>query len=157
MIDTKREAAQGTGRVLRFQGENAIMSSPILPAQGPTGPTIEKPAASLAPTGQRVEAGADSGIGDVGTFIAQLAAGVSALSIEAGRGEGGRVPDHVLDQITAAARIGAQLREAGHELRFFPAADGGRVQIEVHDRDGNKLGMLSPAAALELAAGSPLN
>ena len=157
MIETKCEAAHGTVRVLRFQGENAIMSSPILPAQGPSGPPIEKPATPSDPQGQRVEAAADTGIGDVGTFIAQLAAGVSALSIEAGRGGGGRVPNEVLDQIAAAARIGEQLREAGHELRFFPACDGGRVQIEVHDRDGNKLGTLSPAAALELAAGSPLN
>jgi hypothetical protein len=66
-------------------------------------------------------------------------------------------PPEVLDQVAAAGQIGEQLREAGHELRFFPSSDGGRVRIEVHDRDGNTLGTLSPAAALELAAGSPLN
>lgn len=152
MIETKREAAQGTGRVLRFQGENAIMSSPILPAQGLSGPSVQNTPASKQPTpGAR---DADTAIGDVGAFIDQLAAGVSALSVQ---DERDGPPPEVLDQIIAAGRIGEQLREAGQELRFFPAVDGGRVHIEVHDRDGNKLGTLSPAAALELAAGSPLN
>jgi hypothetical protein len=66
-------------------------------------------------------------------------------------------PPEVLDQIAAAGKIGEQLREAGHELRFFTPAEGGRVRIEIHDRDGNPVGTLSPTAALELAAGSPLN
>jgi len=92
------------------------MSSPILPAQGPSGPPVENDSASA-----------------------------------------GGPPPEVLDQIAAAARIGEQLRQAGHEVRFFSPADGGRVSIEVHDGDGNAIGTLSPAAALELAAGSPLN
>lgn len=127
------------------------MSSPILPVHGPSGPN---PASSNAPSSARADGPADTGIGDVGAFIDQLAAGVSALSVHDGRGG---PPAEVHDQILAAGRIGEQLREAGHELRFFPAAGGGRVRIEVHDRDGNKLATLSPAAALELAAGSPLN
>jgi hypothetical protein len=140
------------------------MSSPILPVQGPSSPVIANPAEADPGTpasdgvagGASTAAGphASTGIGDVGAFIAQLAAGVSALSIEAGRGG---PPPEVLDQIAVAGRIGEQLREAGHELRFFAPSAGGRVRIEIHDRDGNALGTLSPAAALALAAGSPLN
>jgi hypothetical protein len=124
------------------------MSSPILPIQGPTGPSIDNPQAAAAGSE------ASTGIGDVGAFIDELAAGVSALNMQDARN---RPPREVLDQIAVAARVGAQLRDAGHELRFFPSATGGRVRIEVHDRDGNTLGTLSPAAALELAAGSTLN
>jgi hypothetical protein len=136
------------------------MSSPILPAQGPSGPPIENRPASELTASAQPDACASTAIGDVGTFIDQLAAGVNALTItSAPQGEVDRIgpPPHVLDQIAAAGRIAAQLRDAGQELRFFPAADGGRVRIEVHDRDGNAIGNLSPAAALELAAGSPLN
>jgi hypothetical protein len=157
------------------------MSSPILPVQGPSGPTIanSSEAAHGASGADRVEdwvgappadgaggvstdrvnrvalgARASTAIGDVGAFIDQLAAGVSALTIEAGPSG---PPPEVLDQIAAAGKIGEQLREVGHELRFFTPTDGGRVRIEIHDRDGNVLGTVSPAAALELAAGSPLN
>jgi hypothetical protein len=152
------------------------MSSPILPVQGPSSPVIASPteADPGTPASDGVAGGASTaagphastGIGDVGAFIAQLAAGVSALSIEAGRNPGradrvvdavGGPPPEVLDQIAVAGRIGEQLREAGHELRFFAPSAGGRVRIEIHDRDGNALGTLSPAAALALAAGSPLN
>jgi len=134
------------------------MSSPIVPAPGPLGPP---PSTQDRPAGPGVAA--STGIGDVGSFIAELAAGVSALSIAAGRNPDRVVdavagpPPEVLDQIAAAGRIGEQLRDAGHELRFFTPSDGGRVTIEVHDRDGNSVGRISPAAALELAAGSPLN
>ncbi len=134
------------------------MSSPIVPAPGPLGPP---PSIQDRPASPGVAA--STGIGDVGSFIAQLAAGVSALSIasspegEAGRNPAAGPPPEVLDQIAAAGRIGEQLRDAGHELRFFTPSDGGRVTIEVHDRDGNSVGRISPAAALELAAGSPLN
>jgi hypothetical protein len=136
------------------------MSSPILPAQGPTGPPIENRPANEVTASSPADAAASTAIGDVGAFIDQLAAGVSALNIAASPSrEADRIgpPSQVLDQIAVAGRIGEQLREAGQELRFFPAADGGRVRIEVHDRDGNAIGNLSPAAALELAAGSPLN
>jgi len=137
------------------------MSSPLQPVQGHLGPNIETPSTGAAATprgtdaaNQAREADASTGIGDVGSFISQLAAGVNALSVEAHRNE---PPPEVLDEIVVASRIGEQLREAGHELRFFPSSEGGRVRIEVHDRDGNTLGTVSPAAALELAAGSPLN
>jgi hypothetical protein len=117
------------------------MSSPIMPAQGLSGPPIEDPRTR-------------TDIGDVGAFMSELASGVSALSVDAGRGG---PPPEVLDQILAAGRIGEQLRDGGHEVRFFAPADGGHVRIEVHDRDGNTLAALSAAAAMELATGSPLN
>ncbi len=140
------------------------MSSPILPVQGLSSPVIANPTEAdpgtpgsdsvAVGTSTAMGAHAGTGIGDAGAFKAQLTAGVSALSIEAGRGG---PPPEVLEQIAVAGRIGEQLREAGHELRFFAPSDGGRVRIEIHDRDGNALGTLSPAAALALAAGSPLN
>jgi hypothetical protein len=144
------------------------MSSPTQPIKAPPaipGPTIDNPHSSDAVAGRASGATssrygdpaagpAATAIGDVGTFIEQLAAGVSALEIDASRVG---PPPEVLDQVAVAGRIGEQLREAGHELRFFPSSEGGRVRIEVHDRDGNTLGTLSPTAALELAAGSPLN
>ncbi|MGO9762988.1 MAG: hypothetical protein ACLP1Q_17185 [Solirubrobacteraceae bacterium] len=80
-----------------------------------------------------------------------MAAGETKLALVASRGG---PPPELLDQIAAAGRIEEQLRESGHQLRFT-AADGGRTTIELHDRDGNDVRILSTAEALELAAGKP--
>ncbi len=109
-----------------------------------TGPFGLAPSASQAVTE----------VGDVGTFIAELAAGVNALGIEAARGG---PPPEVLDQIAAAGRIGEQLHAGGFQVRYLADAGDGPMTIELHDLDGNSVATLSPAAALELAAGSPLN
>ncbi|HVR04412.1 MAG TPA: hypothetical protein VMS02_00105 [Solirubrobacteraceae bacterium] len=65
-------------------------------------------------------------------------------------------PQEVLDQMAGAAQIYDRLSAQGRELRFARDAASGRTQIEVRDRAGHLLGQLSPAEALELAAGAPL-
>jgi YD repeat-containing protein len=55
-----------------------------------------------------------------------------------------------------AAQIHTELSAQGRELRFVRDAQGGRTRIEVRDRGGNVLRTLSPAQALAVAAGAPL-
>jgi hypothetical protein len=116
------------------------MSSPILPVQGPV----------AQPT--HTNAHASTEIGDVGSFIDELAGGVSALNIDAARGG---PPPEVLDQIAAAATVADELRDNGYQMRFFSGAPGGRVRIELHDAHGNAVSVLSCAEAIEMATGSP--
>jgi hypothetical protein len=133
------------------------MSSPILPVPGlssPTSPTgLSSPS---SPTGlsspSSPTAPATTAIGDVSAFIAQLAAGVGALSVRDARCG---PPPELREQIDAARRIGEQLRERGFELRFFTAAERGSTTIEIHDRAGNAVGELSAAEALQLASDGP--
>jgi hypothetical protein len=65
-------------------------------------------------------------------------------------------PPEVLEQMAQAARTHAQLSAQGRELRFLRDEQSGRTRIEVRDRGGNVLKTLSPAQALEVAAGGPL-
>ena len=65
-------------------------------------------------------------------------------------------PPEVLAQMASAARTYDQLSSQGRELRFARDADSGRTTIEVRDRSGNVLKRLSPAQALDVAAGAPL-
>jgi hypothetical protein len=65
-------------------------------------------------------------------------------------------PQEVLDQMAGAAQTHAALSAQGRELRFARDPLSGRTRIEVRDRDGNILRTLSPAQALEVAAGAPL-
>jgi hypothetical protein len=65
-------------------------------------------------------------------------------------------PQEVLDQMARASQIHAELSSQGRELRFARDRQSGRTQIEVRDRGGNVLRTLSPAQALEVAAGAPL-
>jgi len=120
--------------------EKTHLSSPILPIQGPPGPS--------SPTGSgRTEAG------DPAAFLAALATGDRGLSIEATRGG---PPPEVLDQVAAAAAFNEQLRVNGQEIRFRAPDSGGRVSIEVHDKEGGTVRTISVAEAIELAAGRPL-
>jgi hypothetical protein len=64
-------------------------------------------------------------------------------------------PHDVLDQIEAAGRISRRLRESGQEMRFS-LEEGGRVKIELHDREGKTVRSLLAAEALDIAAGKPL-
>jgi hypothetical protein len=115
------------------------MSSPIIPIEG----------LSDLPT---VTSSADGSVEYVGAFASELATGGSTLALVAGRGG---PPAEVLDQIALAASIEEQLRENGRQLRFLAAQDG-RTRIEIHDREGDVVGTLSTAEALEVAAGKPL-
>ncbi|HUN77613.1 MAG TPA: hypothetical protein VMU32_01700 [Solirubrobacteraceae bacterium] len=65
-------------------------------------------------------------------------------------------PPEVLDEMAKAAAVYDELSTQGRELRFARDAASGRTQIEVRDRSGNLLGQLSPAQALDLAAGAPM-
>ncbi len=65
-------------------------------------------------------------------------------------------PQEVLDQMGSAAHTYEQLSSQGRELRFARDEQSGRTRIEVRDRAGNVLKTLSPAQALALAAGTPL-
>jgi len=137
MSVTKREAAHGVDRVTRFQGENAHMSSPILPIEGPLGPRFAGREATVA--------------GDVDDFLAELNAGGRALSIAVVRMG---PPPEVLEQIAAAAKIDRRMRAAGQRVSFAPAGLGGRAQAEIHDHDGS-VRPLTLTEACELAAGRP--
>jgi hypothetical protein len=100
---------------------------------------------------------------DPATFEAELAASDRVLAHEAGGAvagaegvvDGGVPPPEVLDQIAAAGRISRQLRESGHELRFSEGR-GGRVTVELSDREGNTVKSMSVSEALEIAAGKPV-
>jgi hypothetical protein len=118
------------------------MSSPIMPFSGlpsPLGsPRPIVPARDLAT--------------DPAAFETDLAGGDHALcdeSIEASP------PREVLDQIELAGRISRQLRESGHEMRFS-LEQGGRVKIELEDREGKTVRSLLATEALDIAAGKPL-
>ncbi len=65
-------------------------------------------------------------------------------------------PHEVLEEMASAAQIHSELSSQGRELRFARDAQSGRTRIEVRDRRGNVLRTLSPAQALEVAAGAPL-
>lgn len=66
-------------------------------------------------------------------------------------------PPEVLDAIGAAGRAYHDLHAQGRELRFSADGDGGRVNVEVHDLDGNVLQTISPSAALDAASGGGLD
>jgi hypothetical protein len=139
MSVTKREAAHGVDRVTRFQGENAHMSSPILPIEDPSGPRF---AGCAAPV-----------VGDVDDLLTQLNANGRALSIAVVRVG---PPREVLEQVATAAAIERRMRAAGQRVRFLPAGPGGRTQVEIHDRDGS-VRSLTLTEAFELATGRPLD
>jgi len=65
-------------------------------------------------------------------------------------------PSEVYEAMERAAQTHAQLAAQGRELRFLRDAQGGHTRIEVRDRGGNVLKTLSPAQALAVAAGAPL-
>jgi len=62
-------------------------------------------------------------------------------------------PDEVLDAIGVAADAYEQLATSGRHLHFGIDESSGKVVVELHDTDGHVLSSLSPAMALEVAAG----
>jgi uncharacterized FlaG/YvyC family protein len=65
-------------------------------------------------------------------------------------------PREVLADMAKAARIHDGLRAMGRELHFAHDLDSGRMTIEVRDHGGHVLRTISPAQALDVAAGKPL-
>jgi hypothetical protein len=140
MRKPKSEAAHGWDREECFQEENS-MSSPITPSPSTagTGPVLRAAAASRPP-------------GVAPTIHAAAASGPS-VSLNAIPSS---PPQEVLDQMAGAAQVYEHLSSQGRELRFAHDHASGRIKIEVCDRGGNVLKQLSPAQALDLAAGAPL-
>ena len=112
------------------------MSSPILPIQGPSGPSR----GTTPPPADHVR-----------DFVAAMTAGERPPMVAAARG--GPTPE-VLAQMAAAGLIGEQLRESGHSLRFSTPRPGERVRIELADSAGNTVRSVSASEAVELAAGA---
>jgi hypothetical protein len=130
------------------------MTSQILPFNGALTPPGSSP--NTPSTGDITN--------DPATFEAELAVSNRVLAHEAdaaidggaeGVIDGGAPPPEVLDQIAAAGRISRQLRESGHELRFSEGR-GGRVTVELSDREGNTVKSMLVSEALEIAAGKPV-
>ena len=116
------------------------MSSPILPAPGPSG----------RPDPMSIQT--NPGAADLGACIAELAgdAGVPIAARRSGP------PPEVLEQMAAAGQVAELLRARGRRVRF--AADAGRgITIELRDDHGALLRVLSPLEAVELAAGRDLD
>lgn len=114
------------------------MSSPILPIEGPFGPSSTMPS--------------EDADGERGALVSELEAGETTPELVASRGA---PPPELLDQIAAAVSIYEQLRDRGYQLRFTTVPDGS-TKIEVHDREGSAVKTLSAIEACEVAAGTPL-
>jgi hypothetical protein len=139
MRKPKSKAAHGWDREECFQ-EETRMSSPITPAPGPAAAQPAPPTTAATASAPLQGAGAP----------ATLQPAVSLQTIPASP------PQEVLDQMASAAQIHDELSSQGRELRFARDAQSGRTRIEVRDRGGNVLRTISPAQALEVAAGAPL-
>jgi hypothetical protein len=140
MRKPKSEAAHGWDRDQCFQEENS-MSSPIAPTTTP---------GAIAPIGA-VNAAAQS---TRSSGVHRASAIESSVSLDAIPSS---PPAEVLDQMASAAKIYEHLHSQGRALRFARDEASGRTTIEVRDRRGNVLKQLSPAQALDVAAGAPLD
>jgi hypothetical protein len=139
MRTPKSKAAQGRVRDECFQEETS-MSSPITPPQGP---------AAARPVRPSDAARSSAALQGAGTpFASELAVALDTVPASP--------PQEVLDQMASAAQNHETLRTQGRELRFSRDEQSGRTRIEVRDRGGNVLRTLSPAQALEVAAGAPV-
>jgi hypothetical protein len=117
------------------------MSTPIQPTQGtnPTGPVP----GSRSATGTQRTGGASFALPSGGAAVALDTLPASP-------------PQQVLDEMASAASTYDSLRAAGRELHFAHDGQSGRMTIEVRDPGGQVLRTLSPAQALDVAAGKPL-
>jgi hypothetical protein len=146
MSKPKSEAAQGRDRAECLQEEDS-MSSPITPPQTAARPMLsvgktEVSKTEVSPTPLAASTGA-AGSAAVGPTFSLDTVPSSP-------------PAEVLEQMGRAAEVHAELSSQGRELRFSRDPQNGRTRIEVRDRRGNVLGTLSPAQALAVAAGAPL-
>jgi hypothetical protein len=64
-------------------------------------------------------------------------------------------PDHLFEEMSAAAKVADTLRAQARELHF-EAVGNGRVVVEVRDLEGNVIRTIPPAGALDVASGAPL-
>jgi hypothetical protein len=136
MRKPKSKAAHGWDRDECLQEEDS-MSSPITPPQA---------AQPVFSTGGSALLAASTGAAGPATVAAAVSLDTLPTS----------PPQEMLDQMASAMQIHDQLSSQGRELRFARDAQSGRTRIEVRDRGGNVLRTISPAQALEVAAGAPL-
>ena len=116
------------------------MSSPITPPQGPLAAQPVRPIAAPRSSAAPQSTGAPFALEPT----------VSLNTVPASP------PHEVLEEMADAAHTYEALSAQGRELRFARDEQSGRTRIEVRDRAGNVLKTLSPAQALALAAGTPL-
>jgi len=117
------------------------MTSSILPFSGPR-----------SSTGLSHPTSFTSDADDPAAFQSDLSTGDRLLASQDGSGT---PPPEVLDQVAAASRISREMRENGHELRFSKG-QGGRVTVELADREGKTVKSMLISEALEIAAGKPV-
>ena len=65
-------------------------------------------------------------------------------------------PAELRAEVAAAGRRWEELRAMGRELRFEQSPETGRIIVEVRDLDGRLIRTVPPSAALEVAAGAPI-
>jgi hypothetical protein len=117
------------------------MTSSILPFSGPC---------SLAGLSYPMSFMSDAD--DTTAFQSDLSTADRLLASQDGSGT---PPPEVLDQVAAAGRISREMRESGHELRFSKGK-GGRVTVELEDRESKTVKSMLISEALEIAAGKPV-
>lgn len=128
------------------------MSSPIAPTPIPAGPEAARGTEAIRST--EALRGPDAPARTAATHGAQPGSPIAeTIALDALPGS---PPAEVLQEMVNAGAVYDRLSAQGRELRFARDAASGRTQIEVRDRAGNLLGQLSPAQALDLAAGAPL-
>ncbi len=125
------------------------MSSPITPPQGPFAAQPVRPTDAARSSMAPPSTGAPFAL-EPTVSLNSLHASPSPLPLPASP------PREVLEEMASAAQTYEALSSQGRELRFERDEQSGRTKIEVRDRSGNVLKTLSPAQALALAAGTPL-
>ncbi|HST56905.1 MAG TPA: hypothetical protein VLJ42_13540 [Solirubrobacteraceae bacterium] len=119
------------------------MSSPILPPQGPFGPTASRlPAHTQG--GKRPAASSPTQAAQAGAHVG------AAVSLDTFPSS---PPAQVLDEIKAAGESYDRLQAHGRELCFSPDEQSGELTIKVRDLDGNTLRTVSASEAVDIAAG----
>ncbi len=118
------------------------MSSPIVPTQGPTGPSPVDP-----PAGARSAAKGSAQDAQSVKGATTLAAPVSVEATPSSP------PPEVLAQLSRAADAYDALAAEGREVRFATDESGRGATAQLVDAHGNVLAQLSPAEAIELALG----
>ncbi len=119
------------------------MSSPITPPQGPAAAQPVRPT-EAAGSPVALQGAVRSGP----SFASELSVALDTVPASP--------PQEVLEEMASAAQNHEALRAQGRELRFSRDEQSGRTRIEVRDRSGNMLKTLSPAQALAVAAGAPV-
>lgn len=115
------------------------MSSPITPPPAPAAQSVRPTQTARPPAGPH---------GAGAPFALEPTVSLDTLPASP--------PQEVLDQMASAAQTHKALSAQGRELRFARDERSGRTEIEVRDQNGRVLKTITPAQALAIAAGAPL-